>query len=567
MGLRAGTLIAMAAVAGVPVSVRPAWAQLAPASDFPLKQPALDDNSQKPSVFNKPVGAAADPTEPPPGQRPNFDDQSGIGTGATGFDSGNLNGKKRVTGQSPGTPAAAQNDDQPVVRAAPASVPAPKPIGAARLPQNQYLTRHGASGADAIAGTAPVPLAPAPTALPALEVPDATLWLTRPLIRKPPVVDDKPFDPVGIAAGSFLLRPAIELTGGYDTNPGRTSSASGSTFGIVAPELLVNSNWERHELTANLRGSYTTYGSQPSLDRPYLDGKIDGRIDVTGLTRLDLEARTLISTDNPGTPNFQAGLAKQPIYADVGGSVGLGQRFNRFDVEIKGGFDRTTYQSSTLTDGTTVSNDDRNYDQYGMQLRAGYDLMPGVAPFVEVDLDRRVHDLTFDRSGIERDSEGRTGKLGSTFALSPILTGQLAFGYTSRRYQDPRLPDLQAPVIDSSLVWLASALTTVKLTALTTTNETTVAGVAGILTQQAGIEVDHAFRRWLDLALKFTFYRDDYVASIRDDNRFSAGAALTYKLTREMWLRGELRRDWLASNIPGNDYAAYVAMLTLRQQR
>ena len=32
-------------------------------------------------------------------------------------------------------------------------------------------------------------------------------------------------------------------------------------------------------------------------------------------------------------------------------------------------------------------------------------------------------------------------------------------------------------------------------------------------------------------------------------------------------LRGELRRDWLVSNIPVNDYQAYVALLTLRLQR
>jgi hypothetical protein len=220
-----------------------------------------------------------------------------------------------------------------------------------------------------------------------------------------------------------------------------------------------------------------------------------------------------------------------------------------------------------LTDGTTSSNDDRNFDQYGTQLRAGYDLIPGIQPFAELDLDQRVHDLTYDRSGLERDSDGTTGKLGSTFSLSPILTGQLALGYMSRAYRDPRLPNLQGATLDSSLVWLASALTTVKLTTSTTANETTLAGVAGIFTHEVGVEVDHAFRRWLDIALKFTLDRDNYVASPREDNRYSAGTVLTYKLTREMWLRGELRRDWLASNIPGNDYAAYVAMLTLRLQR
>jgi hypothetical protein len=193
--------------------------------------------------------------------------------------------------------------------------------------------------------------------------------------------------------------------------------------------------------------------------------------------------------------------------------------------------------------------------------------MPGVAPFAEVDVDKRVHDLTFDRFGLARDSDGRAAKLGSTFTLTPILTGQAAVGYTWRTYADPTLAPLAGATFDASLVWLASALTTVKLVALTTANETTLVGVSGVFTHEVGAEVDHAFRRWLDIALRFTYDRDSYEGSVRDDNRYSAGTALTYKLNREMWLRGELRRDWLSSNLPGNNYAAYVALLTLRLQR
>ena len=91
----------------------------------------------------------------------------------------------------------------------------------------------------------------------------------------------------------------------------------------------------------------------------------------------------LVSTDNPGSPNLQADLAKLPIFTTFGGNAGLGQRFSRFDLSIKGDVERTVYQNSTLTDGSTASNDDRNYNQYGGMLRGGYELSPGVTPFVE----------------------------------------------------------------------------------------------------------------------------------------------------------------------------------------
>jgi hypothetical protein len=571
--LCAGVLMALA------LTGLPAAAQIAAPGDIPLLNPTFDGNPRNPPVFRKTSPQA--PVNTPAGQSQNFDYQPGSGAGSTGFNSSNT--RKARGSQPPGADANAQGDTVPDATlpgaapggtAKPAGAPALAPatparaIGDARMQQNQNRTRHGAPGADAVGGSTTGAAAPsAPVASSALPASDPALAVPRTLIRRP-VVDEKPFDPTGIAAGSLRLRPAIEISGGYDTNPARTTVGGGaSNFGIVAPELLVASNWSRHELTADLRGSYTSYGAAPSLDRPAFDGKIDGRVDVTSLTRIDLESRLHIATDNPGSPNIQAGLAKLPVSADVGGSVGVGQRLNRFDVALKGGIDRTTYQNSVFTDGTSASNDDRNFDQYSTQLRVGYESTPAVKPFVEIDADRRRHDLAIDRTGVDRDSQGSAAKIGSTFELSRLLTGQLAFGYLQRTYVDPSLPDLKGPTFDASLTWVASALTTVKLTALTSANESTLVGVSGVFTHELGIEVDHAFRSWLDATVKFTGDRDAYVGLPRLDNRYAGSFGLIYKLNRDMQLKGELRREWLTSNMAGNNYQAYVALLGVRLQR
>jgi Putative beta-barrel porin 2 len=56
--------------------------------------------------------------------------------------------------------------------------------------------------------------------------------------RKRLKVDTDPFGAVGDYAGSFLIKSAVELSGGYDTNPRRTAVAKGSPFYVVAPEFL-----------------------------------------------------------------------------------------------------------------------------------------------------------------------------------------------------------------------------------------------------------------------------------------------------------------------------------------
>ena len=116
-------------------------------------------------------------------------------------------------------------------------------------------------------------------------------------------------------------------------------------------------------------------------------------------TDLTAQLRLRVATDNPGSPNIQAGLAKYPIYTTLGGTFGFDQRFNRLQVSGGATVDRTSYGNSTLTDGSTASNDDRNFNQYGGVGRVSYELTPAIKPFVEAEGDTRVHDLQFDRSG------------------------------------------------------------------------------------------------------------------------------------------------------------------------
>jgi hypothetical protein len=376
-----------------------------------------------------------------------------------------------------------------------------------------------------------------------------------------------PYEPIGVRVGEFLLRPAIEITRGLDTNAARTSNAARSAFTLVAPELQARSEWSRHELGASLRGSYASYDSLSSINQPTADTRVFGRIDATRDTRYEFEGRFLLGTDNPGSPNLQAGLAKLPIYTAWGGTAGVAQRFNRLDLSAKGSVDRFTYRDSELVDGSTVSNGYRNYYQYRVQLRASYEFKPGIKPFVEIDADKRIHDASCECDAIVRDSQALTPRVGVTFELARHLTGEVSVGYLTRRYQDARLLQLSGAVADASLVWAATGLTTATLTANSRAEETILTGVSGALRRDVGLQIDHAFRRWLIGTVKVGYGFDQYVGLDREDKRLSLGAALTYKFNRELSLKGEFRQDWRRSNATGVDYNASMFLLGMRLQR
>ena len=397
--------------------------------------------------------------------------------------------------------------------------------------------------------------------------------------RKRLKIDDDPFGAVGDYAGSFLVKSAVELRGGYETNPGRLPQPVGAPFWVVAPEFLAVSDWERHALVADLRGSFTGYGNSlppivdgavspapTNVNRPDFTGHIDGRLDVTEDTRITSEVRLRVATDNPGSPNIQAGLASYPVYTTLGGTFGIDQNFNRLQLSAGGTVDRTVYQDSTLTDGTTSTNDDRNFNQYGGVGRVSYELTPGVKPFAEIEGDTRVHDLQFDRSGYQRNSDGGYAKAGTSFEFSRLLTGEISVGFAERSYVDPRLDRLQGLLTAASLTWTATPLTTAKFYSTTSIDETIVPGVSGVLTHLYTVEVDHDFRRWLTAIGKFTYGTLDYQGDGRNDKTYSIEGDLIYKLTRNFWIKGTLRRDILDSNFVGSSSASTVVMLGVRSQ-
>lgn len=500
----------------------------------------------------------------PAGEIPRYGTPPGAGAGTTGFVSTNVPRRRGAALPGSDRPPAA-DAAAPTVASSPAAA---RPAAAA-MSRTPY--RAGAGPAARSGTAAPAsPRTPAARGRAVAEQPGAApnaAAIAAAARRRAAAAEDDPYAPIGIRTGAFVLRPSIEVMGGYDSNAPRTSSGRGSALVTVTPELTVRSDWQRHSFGADIRSSYTAYRATPELDRPTLDAKMNGRIDVSRHTRVDLEGRVLVGTDNPGSPNLQAGLARLPIYTTVGGTAGVTQRFNRVEVGLKGSIDRTVYGASSLTDGTASSNADRNYNQYGTALRGSYELTPGVKPFVEVGFDNRVHDSETDASGLRRDSRGFSAKAGTSFELTRKLTGEFAVGHVTRTYADPTLADLRGMIVDGSLVWTVSALTAVKLNARSTAEESTQAGVSGALKRDVDLQVEHAFRRWLIGTAKLGYGLDTYQGSGREDQRYTASAALTYKLTRTVAVKGEFRQEWLRSNLPGNDYTASIAMLGIRLQR
>ncbi len=587
-------------------------AQSAPSSGLydDLLQPSLPGNPANPPSFALGTRGTLPADQAPPagtftassriGATPVYGSPTGFGAGNTGFNSSNAPRRRVVPVPGQGTalappgettfdavppeppqassvPPTPSQPPAPVVFPAKAAArpgailpPPPSELPISNPPAVVYPTT-AASRPGAVlpipppedfqgSASTPPPGTPPPNSLPLGTVPHGTL----------PIAGGDPYEALGIKAGSFLILPAVELSAGYNTNPQAAPGGPGALYLVVAPELHVRSGWSRNSLTADITGSYTDYPNsnfQPSMNVPYLNAKVDGTLDVTRYTQILLEGRTIVSTDNPGSPNIQFGLVTLPIETTAGGTFGVAEAFGRFGVSLKGTFDRSMYSNGTLSDGESANFDWRAFDQYAGILRLGYEIDPDLKPFVEIDEDMRTHDSQVDIFGEDRDSNGSSAKVGADVNLFGSLTGEIAVGYMARDYHDPTLPNISGATIDGALLWQATALTTAKFTAQSSVSESSVQGVSGEFSRSFSLEVDHALRTWLIANAIIGYENDDYAGLGRTDNHYFAATGLTYKLNREMQLKGEVRQDWLNSNISGVAYTATTFLLTMRLQK
>ena len=297
------------------------------------------------------------------------------------------------------------------------------------------------------------------------------------------------------------------------SNPNEQPGAhSGSPTLRGETGFTLQSDWSVHQLRGELHAGYTDDLKLPKASSPDGNGKFDLRLDATRNTAIDIEARGTLATQSAGSPILgSTTVSERPLVATVGGTAGVTERFGDALLGLHGTIDRTDYSNATLPDGSILALSGDSFTDYGLQTRAGYELTPGVIPFVELDADIRRRDQALDTSGFARNSSGEAAQVGTTFELTRLLTGEIAGGYAQRHYADPRLAKLHGPTFASSLVWSVTPLTTVTLKGVTTLGETTVAYASGAVTRTISLELAHQLL-WNLKARRPRFLFDEYVS-------------------------------------------------------
>jgi hypothetical protein len=378
---------------------------------------------------------------------------------------------------------------------------------------------------------------------------------------------DDPFAPVGIRAGSFVLRPSLEQ--GITATSNANSSNNGSPAVLSETTLRLNAASDWSENSAVIDG-YTTYRKTLSGEEiEDIEGRVEGTLnvdlsnDMRAIARMGYE----IAPESASSPVVISGTVSQPIRQTLNGSLGLEKDLGKMRFGLTGAVVHDIYGDAELSSGGTLSQKDRDSTLYTAVLRGGYEISPALTPFIEIETGRRLYDQRVDNSGFERSATRLGTRAGVEVDLGEKLAGEFSAGWLREAIDDDRLEAVSGLSVNADLRWSPERGTMVGLSGTTQVEGTTTPGESGSVLYSGRLSLERQVRANLTANAALSADWRDYVGSDGHDLTLGAEAGLTWWLNRYLGLTSRARTEKLTSNLPGREETTNSIFVGLRLQR
>ncbi|MXN65304.1 outer membrane beta-barrel protein [Stappia sp. GBMRC 2046] len=351
---------------------------------------------------------------------------------------------------------------------------------------------------------------------------------------------------IGFRAGSFLFFPELYTAFGWSDNAAGTAGGEPSSLYRINPRLTARSDWSRHELGVSLRGGYTGYTDAPIDNDPFFDGNVGLRLDLSESTQVDTTARYGFAREERGTAESSGG--NQDIH-EIGGTLAVSRDVGLIGVELRGDIDHTAY-TGTPTSG------DRDNTVYAATLRVDADTGAKLAPFVSASGLRRIYTEGCDdpTSCEDRNATGYALRTGLTIDTGPKLRGEIGIGWREERPEDDALENLEGLLVDGSLIWSPTRLTTVTASVATAFEATGIVGASGSIVYAGDLLLSHSFSDFLvgEAGVGYSLRR--YEGIYLDERNTLATAGLIWAVTDNIALQTRYTYRYFDTTTSGGDY-------------
>ncbi|MDQ6433660.1 outer membrane beta-barrel protein [Mesorhizobium sp. LHD-90] len=379
--------------------------------------------------------------------------------------------------------------------------------------------------------------------------------------------EEDPYAPLGIRVGTFILRPTIEQ--GVTVTSNADYSVEGREAVLSQTTLRLNaiSDWTQHSASLDAYGTFRKTLSGYEISEIRAGGLAALNLDITE----ELRARATLgyerAPETAASPVIIADTVEDPIHQTFTGSLGLEKDVGKARFGITGRVEYDAYGDADLSDGTVLSQEDRNSTLVAVLLRGGYEISPAVTPFAEIEAGHNFYQEEVDASGFRRSSDRIGARAGVELDLSEKLTGEISGGWIREQFEDDRLEPIEGPTLNALLTWSPERETTVDIEAATTVEGTTTADESGSLLHVVRVGIERQVRANLTANAELGIGYRDYTGQDGHDLLYNAELGATWWLNRYAGITGRLRHESQKSNIEGRDFKANSVFLGLKVQR
>lgn len=229
--------------------------------------------------------------------------------------------------------------------------------------------------------------------------------------------------------------------------------------------------------------------------------------------------------------------AERLSFEKTGAEINSAYEFNRLRLRLRGSTATYDYGNVAFTDGTSVNQDVRDFDENRIAASAEYAVSKDWSVIGEVEQVERSYDL-LTGNNINRDTTGNIIRVGTSFELPSNLRGEVSAGYLSFEPDAPNLPTEDGLALYADVQWFPTELTTFSVSAGRDVADPGGVEAPSVVVTQYGAGVAHELLRNVVLTGDVLFEERDFSAIGRTDEQTGYGAGATWKVNRNIHLQG-----------------------------
>jgi hypothetical protein len=381
------------------------------------------------------------------------------------------------------------------------------------------------------------------------------------------------YEPIGYRVGGVFFYPRLLAGIRFDSNvyASPTNPQSDLTF-ILSPQLTVKYgrgtpgaqfNPSRFSYQIDLGADVYRFRKFDSENRVDARGRIATNWDIAPDLQFDTAFEAARRHEERGDSSQPRNAAKPVPFNDLRGEGTLTKTWGRFGVALNAGVRNLTYEDVDSFGGEVIDQTQRDGTIVSTYIKPFYEFSPGYRAFARVRGNWREYAATGTEN---RNSDGYEVHGGVEFAVTPLISGSVEAGYMSQTYENPLIQPVDGLSVKGELLWLATALITVRANAERAVAETITPGFGPRLDTLIGGQIEYELLRNVIVKGGASYKQEDFLDSPRKDDVTRWSAGIDYALNRH--LRIGARYDFVSrdSTIPIYSFDKHVVMFNVTAQ-